>query len=1404
MIGDLWVEEVILEKGVAWVGDGGVSGVSLSVVSSFDDKNGKVAGNGGIWSDDGSSDGSDSESDAGDVSLSSGWSNHWCGVRNSGRDGTEQDNSSIRVDLRYGYHQLRVHEEDILKTAFRTWYGHFEFTVMSFGLTNAPAVFMDLMNRMCKPYLDKFVIVLNDVILIYSKSKEDHEVHLRLVLGAAKEGEAVSQEKLLVAQNEATKEENAPAEMLHGLDQQTEKKEDGGLYFMDRIWVPLIGNVRTMIMDEAHAMRYSIHPGADKMYYDLRDMYWWPGMKKDIATYVSKCLTCSKVKAEHQRSSGLLQQPEIPEWKWDKITIDFITKLPRSRSGYDTIWVIVDRLTKSAHFLATREDYSMDKLSRLYIDEIVARHGKALGTRLDMSTAYHPQTDGQSEHIIQTLEDMLRACVIDFGGSWDTHLPLAEFSYNNSYHSSIRCASFEALYGRKCRSPILWSEVRENQLIGLKMVQETTDKVVIIKERLKAARDRQNIYVDNRRKLLEFEEGDQVLLKVSPWKGAVRFRKKGKLAPRYVGPFEILERIEGYAYPVLCGSLDRRGTTTLLCVVLWIRGIRLPCSVWLFGSEGSLGRYTSTLENALDFEDGVLDAEVQENEATPLSDEEITLDAASQGTMHKKQQAMVFKVDFAKAYDSIMWDFLEDVLKAFGFGSKWCSWIRGCLHSGMASVLLNGSPTFEFQFHCGLKQGDPLAPYLFILIMESLHLSLSRAIEAGIFKGIKIGSSLNISHLFYADDAVFIGEWSIANLSGITHILHCFSLLSGLSINLKKSHLLGVGIRSEDVNAAALYFGCSTMKTPFKYLGVMVGGNSSTFQAWDDTIGKLKARLSNWKLKTLSVGGRLTLLKSVLGSTPIYNMSIYKVPKSVLQTMESIRRNFFNGVQCDERKIVWIKWAKVLASKKYGGLGVSSFYALNRALLFKWVWRFISRDNSLWCRLIMSMHGSSLYKLSPFRYSTWKSIIREVHMLKDRGVDLISHCHIRVGNGLRTQFWNEVWIGDTQLRVMFPRIYALEINKDCTVADKLQFSVTSSLRRSVRGGVESSQLALLQTYIEGTLLSNMEDRWVWDLNGEGVFRVKDVRILLDECFLPKAPTATRWVKYVPIKINVFAWKVFLDRLPTRSNLQHRGVLVSDLLCPLCSSAQEDSSHLFFSCRLATDIVRLVCRWWNLSWTPLGSYADWLNWFNSIRLSSKVKDLLEGVLYITWWSVWMFRNQLLFSSKAPRKDVIFDDIVSRSFTCFLLVGFIIVAVLKKKQYKKLPPSRFSDMFTNDDKMMLFVLVHDNGDHHECMEAIKDDKKPQEASVFCKVGLVPSLVRVPSRGLNELRKLGRVVSMRKYEGRQEECGSDELCKKRIIMGKKCRPLNVSGSLHYDKNGVLVPEEFVSSFEDSLVLN
>ncbi|GJS12022.1 hypothetical protein Tco_0368818 [Tanacetum coccineum] len=250
--------------------------------------------------------------------------------------------------------------------------------------------------------------------------------------------------------------------------------------------------------------------------------------------------------------------------------MDFITKLPKTAAGFDSIWVIVDRLTKSAHFLPIKETDSTEKLTRLYMKEIVARHGipvsiisdrdshftsrvwqslhKALGTQLNLSTAYHPQTDGQSERTIQTLEDMLRACVIDFGNGWDRHLPLVEFSYNNSYHTSIKAAPFEALYGRKCRSPVCWAEVGEAQLTGPEIIHETTEKIFKIRDRMQAARDRQKSYADKRRRPLEFEVGDKVMLKVAPWKGVMRFGKRGKLNPRYIGPFQIIERIGPVAY----------------------------------------------------------------------------------------------------------------------------------------------------------------------------------------------------------------------------------------------------------------------------------------------------------------------------------------------------------------------------------------------------------------------------------------------------------------------------------------------------------------------------------------------------------------------------------------------------------------------------------------------------------------------------------------------------------------------------------------------------------------------------------------------------------------------------------------------------------------------------------------
>ncbi|GKF13575.1 putative reverse transcriptase domain-containing protein [Tanacetum coccineum] len=253
------------------------------------------------------------------------------------------------------------------------------------------------------------------------------------------------------------------------------------------------------------------------MYQDLKKLYWWPNMMAIIAEYVGKCLTWFRVKAECQKPSSLLIQPEIPIWKWGRIMINFVTKLPKTLNGHDIIWVIVDRLTKSAHFIPTRETDSIKTLTRLYIKEIVSRNGvpisiisdhdshftsifwqsmqSDLGTQLDMSAAYHPDTDGKSERTIQTLEDMLRACA----------------------------TPFEALYGRKCRSPVCWAKVGDVQLTGLEIIHETTKKIVQIRQRLQAARDRQRSYANVRRKPLEFQVGDHVMLKVSPRKGVIQF-----------------------------------------------------------------------------------------------------------------------------------------------------------------------------------------------------------------------------------------------------------------------------------------------------------------------------------------------------------------------------------------------------------------------------------------------------------------------------------------------------------------------------------------------------------------------------------------------------------------------------------------------------------------------------------------------------------------------------------------------------------------------------------------------------------------------------------------------------------------------------------------------------------------
>ncbi|KAL2249898.1 UNVERIFIED_CONTAM: Transposon Tf2-12 polyprotein [Sesamum indicum] len=716
-----------------------------------------------------------------------------------------------KIDLRSGYWQLRIAENDIPKTTFRTRYGHYEFLVMPFGLTNAPAAFMALMNRTFQEYLDHFVIVFIDDILIYSRNRGEHEQHLRMLLQILKEkelyaklskcefwvnqvlflGHVVSGDgvmpdpskvkaimewrvpknatevrsflglagyyrrfvegfsiiagpltKLLrkgvefkwteqcqqsfdelkkrltsnpilvlpsgsggyIVYTDASKRGLGCVLMQNGkviayasrqlknheLNYPTHDLELAAIVHALKIWRHYLYGEKFQILTDHKSLKYILtqkelnlrqrrwiellkdydctidfHPGKANVIADalsrkssstlanlgshnqtllleMRSMNTKlevdqvAGLlaalqiKPDFVDQIKEAQTrdafllrmlerirlgkktnfsirgdgvlvnggrvcvpdtdglreailqeahnspyamhpgTTKIKAEHQAPAGKLRPLSIPEWKWEKITMDFVVGLPRTFRKHDAIWVIVDRLTKSAHFLPVRVTDSLDKLAGLYLSEIVRLHGvpisivsdrdprftsrfweslqRALGIKLHFSTAFHPQTDGQSERMIQILEDMMRACTMEFKGNWDDHLPLMEFAYNNSFHSSIGMAPYEALYGRRCRSPICWDIEGLRQLEGPELVQEIVEKVQVVKKCLKAAQDRQKSYVDQHRREMEYEVGDKVFLKISPWRGILRFGRQGKLSPRYIGPYEIIERIGPLAY----------------------------------------------------------------------------------------------------------------------------------------------------------------------------------------------------------------------------------------------------------------------------------------------------------------------------------------------------------------------------------------------------------------------------------------------------------------------------------------------------------------------------------------------------------------------------------------------------------------------------------------------------------------------------------------------------------------------------------------------------------------------------------------------------------------------------------------------------------------------------------------
>nr|GEW95480.1 hypothetical protein [Tanacetum cinerariifolium] len=445
-----------------------------------------------------------------------------------------------------------------------------------------------------------------------------------------------------------------------------------------------------------------------------------------------------------------------------------------------------------------------------------------------------------------------------------------------------------------------------------------------------------------------------------------------------------------------------------------------------------------------------------------------------------------------------------DLIEKLGFGLKWRSWINGCLRNARFSVLVNGSPMAEFELFKGLRQGDPLSYFLFILAIEGLHALTCKAEELGLIKGATIGrDNMNISHLMYDDDVIFFDEWSWCSW---------YFVLEG------------------DASYMANIIGCGVDTLPLKYLGVPVGCNMTRCLYWNDTIQKFSSKLTLWKARLLSVGGRLSLIKSVLGNLSTYYMSIFMMMVSVRKKSESVRNKFFIGGDQDEKKMTWVKWKTCLASKKHGGLDIGSIFGLNIGLLFM---------------------GSG--------YSVRLWVLMR-----------------KIENGESTRFWNDVWCGISPLKVQHPCILLLDTDKDCFISNRVSLpDWYAILRRVPRGGAEMSQFVALQAALGNVSFTNQCDSWKWSIDGSGGFSVVSVRSLVDHHTLDMDQEVTRWNSFTPIKVNVFLWRLKLNKLPSRVNLDRKGIKLDSMLCLICHGDVEAFNHIFFNCDMAKDLWSLL-------------------------------------------------------------------------------------------------------------------------------------------------------------------------------------------------------------------------------------
>lgn len=625
-----------------------------------------------------------------------------------------------------------------------------------------------------------------------------------------------------------------------------------------------------------------------------------------------------------------------------------------------------------------------------------------------------------------------------------------------------------------------------------------------------------------------------------------------------------------------------------------------------------------------------------------------------------KVDATIFKIDFHKAFDSVSWGFMEWTLTQMNFPKQWREWIRACVLSASASILINGSPTSPIKLRRGLRQGDPLSPFLFTLIAEPLNLLIKKAVSLSLWEGVEIcRGGLKITHLQYADDTVLFCPPKLEFLENIKRVLILFHLASGLQINFHKSSLMGINIEPKLLDHMASQLLCKVGSLPFVYLGLPIGGSASRINLWEPVIAKIEKKLASWKGNLLSIGGRVTLIKSCLASLPLYYMSLLPMPKGVIEKIIQLQRNFLWRGSLEKKALPLVSWNVLELPKQYGGLSIGNLHNKNTALLFKWLWRFIHEPNSLWRQIVQAKYDIgptfTIRDLTtPPHGGPWRGICNLIQS-SSHAYQIATHMiRKNIGDGSSTMFWHDVWVGEHPLKEVCPRLFLLSLSPNALVSscgfwDGQIWHWSLHWKRNLRPQDRCERESLQVLLDRAVLYQDGHDQTIWTPAKSGKFSVKSFTLELAKKDVPQNFDASKgfWKGLVPFRIEIFVWFVLLGRLNTKEKLWRLGIVPeSEKNCVLCNIHPESVNHLFMGCTVASELWLWWLSIWGVSWVFPSTLKSLHNQWHAPFRGSIIKKSWQAIFFIILWTIWKERNGRIFENKECSMSQLKDLILLR--------------------------------------------------------------------------------------------------------------------------------------------------------------